>query len=51
MVNKVLPINGLEARPVPRKPDGSIDFSRMQFCTITSIPRRKRNKKSIRKAG
>ena len=43
-------VNGLEVKLVPRLKDGSIDFSKMKFCTIASIPRRKRNKKSIRKA-
>jgi hypothetical protein len=47
----VIVINGLAVKLVPRKPDGSLDISKMQTCKIVNVPRRKRNKKSIRKEG
>jgi hypothetical protein len=42
---KTILVNGLRCKLVPRRKDGSLDTSKMQFARFTPMPKRKRRGK------
>lgn len=42
---KTIRVNGIKFKLVPRRKDGSLDTSKMQFAKFTLIPKRKRRHK------